>query len=235
MVRNGLRSPCLHEFDVRWQILCDFDGTITLQDTVVAVLDRFTSPEWWRIEAADGGSLTKRTRQTDLMRADRMELDALIDGFTLDPGFKPFVEETARIGLPLTVVSDGYDYTIRRMLEAANIENLEVLSHRLLFLDDGRMGVEFPYSDKDCAVEQGTCKCAAMGRLRNRKSVLIGDGESDFCTAGAADFVFAKGPLVEHCREEGIPHRAFTGFAELIPMIPAISGDGSALLEMASA
>jgi 2,3-diketo-5-methylthio-1-phosphopentane phosphatase len=224
--------PRFNEFDVRWQILCDFDGTITLQDSVVTLLDRFADPTWREIDDENpdtGGSLAARPKQTALVRASRAELDGMLDRLTIDPDFAGFVAETSRMGLPLTVVSDGYDYCIQRVLANAGIRDLEVISHKLLFLDNDRMGVEFPFSDKDCAVEQGTCKCAAMGRLRNRKSVLIGD-----CTAGAADFVFAKGSLVEHCRQEGIPHRAFSRFAELVPLIPAISGDGTALLEMAS-
>ena len=202
------------------------------------LLDRFAGPAWRDIEEDEnpdkGGSLAARPKQTALVRASQAQLDDLLDRLTIDPDFAAFVAETSRLGLPLTVVSDSYDYCIQRVLAKAGIRDLEVISHKLLFLPDNRMDVEFPYSDKDCAVSQGTCKCAAMGRLRNRKSVLIGDGISDRCTAGAADFVFARGSLVAYCRDEGIPHRAFTGFADLIPLIPAISGDGSALLEMAS-
>jgi 2-hydroxy-3-keto-5-methylthiopentenyl-1-phosphate phosphatase len=72
-----------------------------------------------------------------------------------------------------------------------------------------------------------------MGRLRNRKSVLIGNGYSDFCTAGAADFVFAKSDLIDHCRAEGIPFYAFSRFEELTPLVSLISGDGSQLLALA--
>ena len=52
--------------------------------------------------------------------------------------------------------------------------------------------------------------------------LVIGDGTSDFCVAGKADFVFAKGKLVEHCRREGIPHQPIAGFADAVRMLPTL-------------
>ncbi len=45
--------------------------------------------------------------------------------------------------------------------------------------------------------------------------LVIGDGQSDMCVAATADFVFAKGRLVEYCERNGIAHARFDRFAEL--------------------
>ena len=43
---------------------------------------------------------------------------------------------------------------------------------------------------------------------------MVGDGRSDFCVAGRADLVLAKGSLLDHCIEADLPHFAFADFAE---------------------
>jgi 2-hydroxy-3-keto-5-methylthiopentenyl-1-phosphate phosphatase len=65
----------------------------------------------------------------------------------------------------------------------------------------------------DCRSGSGTCKCA-VAKETKRRTLMIGDGRSDFCVAQTADFVFAKDKLLVHCREHGIPHEAFADFAE---------------------
>ncbi len=224
---------------MRWQILCDFDGTITPGNALVAFYDRFCPPGWREQTRAAGatefGSRERRVQQTDLVRGSKADIDSFLDTVEIDPGFPAFVAETMRVGLPLTIVSDGYDYSIRHVFARHGIEHLDIVSNKMLFLDGDRIGVEFPFGDKDCAVESGTCKCSAMGRLRNRKSVLIGDGISDFCTAGAADFVFARDRLIDHCRAEGIPFFPFRSFDELTPLLAKVSGDGAELQALAEA
>jgi 2-hydroxy-3-keto-5-methylthiopentenyl-1-phosphate phosphatase len=51
---------------------------------------------------------------------------------------------------------------------------------------------------------------------------MIGDGASDFCVAEAADFVFAKGKLIAHCRAKEIPHAAIHGFADALALLPGL-------------
>ncbi len=222
---------------LRWQILCDFDGTISSEDTLAEIMNRFATPEWKAIDEAQAsgqfGSREARLRQTALLHAGESDVVTLLDGVSIDPGFPAFLAETTKAGLPLTVVSDGFDVAVRHVFARHGIQNLDVLCNTLGFIAKGGCTVEFPYGDKDCAVEAGVCKCAALGRLRNRKSVLIGNGNSDFCTAGAADFVFAKADLAEHCRNEGIAHCRFEQFEQLIPLVALISGDGTKLLELA--
>ena len=221
---------------MRWQILCDFDGTIAIDDTMAGILDAFASPAWHEIDKqmTDGafGSREARTRQTVLLHAAQPDVERYLETVRIDSGFPTFLAETSKAGLPLTLVSDGYEIAVTQVFARNGIENLDVLANTLLF-QDGKCDVAFPFADPDCAVEAGLCKCAAMGRLRNRKSVMIGNGFSDFCTSGAADFVFAKDELAEHCRGENIPHFRFERFEDLIPLIPLISGNGSGLLEAA--
>jgi 2-hydroxy-3-keto-5-methylthiopentenyl-1-phosphate phosphatase len=78
-------------------------------------------------------------------------------------------------------------------------------------------------------VGSGTCKCAVAQRLAVTAGgpvVLIGDGRSDMCLAGRADYVFAKGSLARYCDAEAIPYTEFQTFVDLLEVVKAWSMAG---------
>jgi 2-hydroxy-3-keto-5-methylthiopentenyl-1-phosphate phosphatase len=50
------------------------------------------------------------------MQVSDQDLADFISGFELDPGFKPLLQLFAERGLPVLILSDGYDYYIDRIL-----------------------------------------------------------------------------------------------------------------------
>lgn len=203
------------------RIICDFDGTIALEDVTDTLLERFALPEWRSIEddwkAGRIGSRECMLRQVALLRARPDEVDRCLDQVAIDPGFPRFVTTAARLGCELLVVSDGLDYAIRRVLGRHGLDHLPILANRLELLGADRWRLGFPHASDGCAKGSGTCKCniatgnGGEGRLR----VLIGDGASDFCATTSVHMVFAKDRLLEHCRANALPHVGFTGFAEV--------------------
>ena len=202
------------------RIFCDFDGTIAEGDVTDRLLETFADRAWRRIEAdwraGRIGSADCMARQVELLRCSRRALDKRLDGIGIDPDFAGFVAFCRRIGASLTVVSDGLDYAIERMLVRVGIRDVPIVANRLLFLRDGRHAMASPHRWTDCLVAAGTCKCAVVRSPgRPGKSVLIGDGRSDFCAADTVDFVVAKQSLLSFCRDNGLQHVAFTRFAEV--------------------
>lgn len=199
-----------------WTIICDFDGTIALDDVTDALLTRFANSEWESIEAdwRSGriGSRECMTRQVALIDASRGELDAMLDMQRIDPDFPAFVADACRSGIPLIVVSDGLDYAIGRILARHGLGHLQVYANSVVY--DGERGwtMSSPHARAACAAESGTCKCTIAGT--RRRTLMIGDGQSDFCLAGGADYVFAKHQLIAHCCRLGIPHQSMADFRE---------------------
>jgi len=209
-----------------WNILCDFDGTIALQDVTDAVLVRHARPEWELIEAAwKAGRISSREcmgQQVALLDAGRDELDALLDGIRIDPAFPEFARAAHAAGCRLTVVSDGLDYAIERILARHGLQ-LPIVANRLVAAGERGWRLEFPHSRPDCRVGSGTCKCAVAGAAPPRlRTLLIGDGQSDFCVAARADYVFAKAKLIEHCRQQRIAHAPIGGFLEALALLPSL-------------
>jgi len=201
-----------------YRILCDFDGTVTMNDVTDLLLESFAEPGWQDIEAQWQagliGSAACMERQVALLRCRREALDALLDTIRIDPGFAGFAAYCRREGIPLAIVSDGLDYAIHRILARAGIAGLPVIANQLVFLDDDRYAMSSPHSEAGCRSLAGTCKCRTASATGDR-TVLIGDGRSDFCAAETTDFVFAKNALLTYCRIQDIPHVPFVHFAQV--------------------
>jgi 2,3-diketo-5-methylthio-1-phosphopentane phosphatase len=211
------------------RVYCDFDGTITTVDTTLRVLDRLAAPAWealeedWRAGRIDAGACMRG--QIALIAGDDAALDAVLDAVELDPGFHDFAGWCADLDVPLTVVSDGVDYFIRRILARNGLEGLPVVSNKLT----GRAGarqLSHPHRREGCAARAGVCKCAAvqgdLDRPARSTIVYIGDGRSDFCASARADVLFAKGELAGYVAGRGQAFHAFTTFHDITPRLAAI-------------
>lgn len=213
---------------LHWNILCDFDGTISSEDVIDGLLTRHGLPGWQQLEddwvAGRIGSRDCMQGQVALLDIGRDELDAHLDSLAIDPAFPAFVAAARARGHDLSVVSDGLDYAIHRILGRHGLGDLRVAANRWVATDDPRRWrLESPFSTADCP--SGTCKCARIGLARPAPTapvLLVGDGRSDFCASGAADLVFAKGRLATHCSEQRHRHRPIAGFADALALLPEL-------------
>ena len=202
---------------VKCRLLVDFDGTIASVDTTDQLLERFAAPAWRDIEedwkAGRIGSRECMVRQIDLVRASQAEMDQFIAGIEIDPEFPAFAALCERLGHSVTVVSDGLDRTVEAVLRRHCLE-LPYYANHLEWRGDDRWRLTFPYARSDCQALSGTCKCNFMSGALRELSIMVGDGRSDFCSAGRADLVLAKDALLEHCIKADLPYIAFADFGE---------------------
>ena len=206
---------------MQFHFMCDFDGTVTKADVTDVLLEKFADPQWRDIEAewqaGRIGSKACMTRQIALMRCTREALDSVLDDIAIDPGFPDFVAEARRRGSKITIVSDGLDYTILKILGRYGLQDLPIFANKLIFGENDSLTLSCPHSTDACRSNAGTCKCAVADRARRDDFpiVLIGDGRSDFCAAASVDLAFAKESLLQHCKTQNIPHAPFASFAEM--------------------
>ncbi len=208
-----------------WTILCDFDGTVSLPDATDALLEQCAAPQWKTIErdwrAGLIGSRDCMTHQIALVDASEQELNRILDAIPIDPAFVQFVSLTRDAGIALTIVSDGLDYAISRILGNHGLDHLPIVANHLEQVGPRRWAMRSPHADAACRSQSGTCKCALAASHADRVNVLlIGDGQSDVCVSACADFVFAKSRLLEHCGAAKIAHQPIAGFADAIALLP---------------
>ena len=216
-------STASYGTDAAWDIFCDFDGTIALADVTDTLLDRFASSSWQAVEqiwqAGIIGSRECLARQIPLLDMSRRELDRHLDTIAIDPDFPAFVVEAQALGHRIAVVSDGLDYAISRILARYGLTSLPVIANQLQQQGERSWQLAFPRFDNQCRAASGHCKCATVKQTQHhipgdRRSLLIGDGTSDFCAAQTVDFVFAKHKLITHCIQWELPHSAIQNFAD---------------------
>ncbi len=211
--------------DFRPVVFSDFDGTITQLDVTDQILSQLAHPSWREIEREWMlgliGSRECLERQIALVNAPVEELQAVIDSVPIDAAFTAFCKFTRKQRLPLYILSDGFDYVIRRVLKRAGVErhfrsgvNLFASALRV---DSRGLAPTFPHSPEPCEHGCATCKAALIRRLREGRHpvIFVGDGMSDRFAVDLADVVFAKRHLLAYCRESGVACHPFDTFKDV--------------------
>ena len=214
-----------------WTVLCDFDGTIALDDVTDSLLLRFGRPGWETLEAdwLSGriGSRECMQGQVALLDCSPAEMQAHLAAVQIDPQFPAFVAALEARGWPLTIVSDGLDVAIADILRRHGLGRLKVVANQLVADGSRRWRLEFPHARPDCLSGGGNCKCAFAGvmpgpGLPRSQLLMIGDGVSDFCVAKRADLVLARKRLLAHCQDHGLAHHAVPDFRHALAMLEVL-------------
>jgi 2,3-diketo-5-methylthio-1-phosphopentane phosphatase len=201
-------------------LFLDFDGTITRRDAVDVILEVYADPMWLELEAewraGRMGSRDCLQAQMGLVRASRQQLDSLLDEIEIDEGLTSLLELCAAHDIPAHIISDGFDYCIRRILSRANkrvhslLRGARVCASRLEARGN-QWRTSFPFFHQTCAHGCATCKPAVMRLLNpaNAAAIFVGDGLSDQYAVESADLVFAKSGLAGYCRENSVEHVSY--------------------------
>lgn len=205
----------------RLSIACDFDGTITVHDTLHLIVEAFGAPGVWAAiepRLLSGRISVEQAMQEQFaqVRATPDEVHALvIANAGLRPGFREFLKWTREHGHRLVVLSSGFRGVIERLLAHWGLEGLEISSHEA---DFSREGCRLVWSDRGdrCAECGRYCKRHDIRRVGlGRPLVYIGDGVSDRCAAETADLIFARTDLARHLTQEGVAHVPFDDFHQV--------------------
>jgi len=207
------------------RVYCDFDGTITKADTTDEVLSRLAGGEWMRLEEDwVAGRITAAQcmrGQIALIRHDDIALDAVLDTMTIREGFGELVHWCRDNLVSFTIVSDGVDRFIHRILARHDLGHIPVFSNRLTS-DGMRYGLEQPFMRLGCAAGSGVCKCEIIDVAPPADPlVFIGDGRSDFCASGRAELLFARDRLAEYAEHRGLAYLPFDTFFDVLLALKA--------------
>lgn len=198
-------------------VVTDFDGTITKRDVSELLLQEFTGDAWQEVERLHPQIGTKETlrREFALVRATREEVLAAADRLAeLDPTFPPFLDSCRAQGIPVEIVSEGFDTYLAHLLERWGLD-LPYRTNAARF-DGDRIALTNPWGDPQCEL-CGTCKMKRVLELRvaGYEVAYVGNGISDICPALEADLVFAKEDLERLCKEHGRAYVPFRDFADV--------------------
>jgi 2-hydroxy-3-keto-5-methylthiopentenyl-1-phosphate phosphatase len=201
-------------------VFFDYDGTLSMGDTGVVVLEALADPAWHDVEAEyESGEIGSRIcllDEWDLLPRDEAAIRAAAATVALDPDAETLIAELRAAGAEVAIVSDGFGFYVSERLGHLGLPiftNAVDWDHHTLL---------FPNEDRCCACSScGTCKQAPIkeARHRGRTTVLVGDGTSDRKAALLADVVFAKGALARWCGRNGVAHRPFDTLADVAAVL----------------
>jgi 2,3-diketo-5-methylthio-1-phosphopentane phosphatase len=209
----------------RVHVFSDFDGTITERDTLVFLTERLGGGR--RMLEVNGrlmreGKISLRQGIAANMRSIRAPFRAAAEllraQIGMDPSFPGFARWCSARGIPLTVVSAGFEEIVRLYLPRSEFAELDIRANTLV--PDERKGWQCVFRDRS---EFGHDQAGVLreARQRGRHTVFIGDGLSDYAPAAVADEVFAKPGLARFCRGQGVPCEAIGSFDDVVRSLEA--------------
>ena len=209
-------------------VMIDFDGTISVRDVGLHLLERLGDPRWRdleaRYEAGEIGSRDCLARQWSCLPPDEQLLREVAAEVPLDPGAGSLIGRLRRAGAEVSIVSDGFGFYVE---EPAGRWRVPVLTNQV---DFDRHCMVFPTPRPLCDHGCGTCKQVPIEEAaeRGKTVVLVGDGASDRPAATVADLVFARAGLADWCETKGI---ACIRFERLADVSRALLGPGQTRLD----
>lgn len=207
-------------------IICDFDGTITETDNIIAIMKKFAPPEWDDLKhgvlSQDMSIREGVGKMFQLLPSSKKEeiIEYIIDHAEIRAGFKDFVKYTNENNMPLYIVSGGIDFFVYPLLQGL-IDKDVIFCNKANFNGE-QIEIEWPYScDDNCDNECGCCKPSLIRKLTDQEQskIVIGDSITDLQAAKLGDFVIARDLLLEKCKELNLPHQPFTTFYDVIDIL----------------
>jgi 2-hydroxy-3-keto-5-methylthiopentenyl-1-phosphate phosphatase len=205
-------------------IFCDFDGTITVNDNIIAIIKHF-NPDGWEAIAGDVMAQRKSISQGvgelfNLLPASMQTevVEYAIGNAKIRDGFQELLDFCKQQGIPFYVTSGGIDFFVYPILSAFNIPQDHIYCNGSDFTGE-RIEITWPHPcDNHCTNDCGMCKTTIMRRFdaQRYERILIGDSVTDFEGAKLADLVFSRSHLTEKCHELGLPYVPYETFHEVI-------------------
>lgn len=186
-------------------LILDWDGTVTVDDTLIVALREFGS---WQVYLEASAALRRgEITLHEEIRRDAESITAPIDevagwlreNLELRPGFHGLAEAYR----PL-IVSSNFRQLIEPILEREGVE-LEVRANDVTWSPAGWRAT---FRNGDVC---GTCgePCKRADLPADGEVVYVGDGYSDRCAAQAADRIFARDSLARYLAEQGVAYEPF--------------------------
>jgi 2-hydroxy-3-keto-5-methylthiopentenyl-1-phosphate phosphatase len=201
-------------------ILVDYDGTIaTIDVTDELVRHASSKQEWLKLELAyRQGSIGSRSlleAEARLLPRDPADLGDVLRDQRHDPTFASFVAASQAFGAVVEVVSDGLGFFVGPAIAALEVGEIPIFAAALEFGPAGP-AITFPNGNPACSV-CGTCKRSRVlaHQAAGRHVVYVGDGYSDQYAVAYADTVFAKGDLVQICRDRQVAFEPWSTFDDV--------------------
>ncbi|MBD2435518.1 HAD-IB family phosphatase [Nostoc sp. FACHB-110] len=196
-------------------VFCDFDGTITVEETFVAVLQKF-APEVAAklIPEMYAKRLSLRAGVKQILQSIPSASYADIIEFTqpqlIRPGFVELLDFLDFQGVPLIVISGG----LRGMVEIV-LDKLVQRVSNIYAVDVDTSGTYLKVISPYEGDTELVAKVQVMDKYPADEKIAIGDSLTDLNMGLQASVVFARSPLTRYLDEHQKPYIPWNDFLEI--------------------
>lgn len=205
-------------------IFCDFDGTITLNDNIIAIMKHF-QPEGWTVilDQVMNQEISIKHAIGSMFELLPSSMKDEVIGYALDnmlirPGFTEFLSYCRSEQIKLLVTSGGIDFFVYPTLLPLGIDRSHIYCNGSNF-EQSQIFIEWPHPcDSLCIQDCGMCKATLIRSYPEEQytRILIGDSITDFAGAKLADYIFARSHLAQECSNLQMPYYAYESFYEIM-------------------
>lgn len=207
----------------------DFDGTITKQDSLDLLFEKFASKEWrdydkmW--ENGEIGSLKNLTFAFSTFDITKNKLDFIVDLIEVDTSLYDFLIWLNKNNYGYMIISEGIDYIIKNVLlkNAPKDFNLDLLNNLNIssnkFSRNTIIFANKKSNDCNCISDCNICSNCKYNITKNiqaKEKIYIGDGLSDRFGILNCDLIYAKKKLSKYCIENNIEFKKQINFDSLM-------------------
>lgn len=196
-------------------VFCDFDGTITVDETFVAMITKFAPaaadrllPEIYaqRVTLRDG----VRQMLESIPSSSYPQIIGFMRSQPIRAGFSEFLDFLKTAQIPIVVISGG----LQIMVETTLAPYLD----RITAIQAIEVDTTGTYLQASSRYEDGkelVAKAQIMAKYHADETIAIGDSITDWNMALAADLVFARSPLTEYLESQNKPYFAWDDFLDI--------------------
>lgn len=204
-------------------IFCDFDGTITVEETFIGALSQLISDEemsYWGKKLASGEMNIKQCTQalfSTVPSSKRGLVEEYAKTVHVRPGFREFLEMAKEKGMEVIVLSAGIKW-MQEIILAPYMDLITDFISGTLDTSGEYMDFSSEYSDDTEVLN----KSFVMAEIEYDKAICIGDGVVDLTMAAVSDTIFARADLAKHLDEQGkayIPYEDFYDIKKSIEIV----------------
>jgi 2-hydroxy-3-keto-5-methylthiopentenyl-1-phosphate phosphatase len=196
-------------------VFCDFDGTITIEETFVAMITRFAPkvsalvlPEIY----AKRVTLRQGVRQMleSIPSSSYSEIVEFARSQPIRAGFVEFLDFLKTEQIPIVIISGG----LHCMVEAVLKPYMDKIT-AIHAIDLDTSGTYLKVNSKYEGGTEMVAKAEIMASYGAAESISIGDSITDWNMALAASIVFARPPLTDYLDERQKPYIHWNDFIDI--------------------
>jgi 2-hydroxy-3-keto-5-methylthiopentenyl-1-phosphate phosphatase len=196
-------------------VFCDFDGTITVQETFVGMLKKFATERFDKIEqSVRARNMTLKEGVRSLVESIPSkrypEILADIRNKKIRSGLSELLDFLHKKEVPFVIISAGLLGVVTKRLQS--------FTHRINAIYAADVDTTGKFLKLISDFENDTvlvAKTKVMEKYKCDESVAIGDGVSDIGMALASSMVFARGWLNQHLENKGKSFHSWDNFYDI--------------------